>query len=645
MVKTKRSHHNPLIMPNNTHNWEASAAFNGSVVRVNSGEYHMLYRAISIDQLYSNVRMQLSTVGYAWSGDGIHFKRRRQLIVPEYEWERYGCEDPRVTKIGDTYYIFYTAISNWPPNAAGIKVAVATSRDLKTIDEKHPVTPFNAKATVLFPEKINGKYAAILTAHTDMPPSKISLALFDRIEDVWNPDYWKQWYEGLDSHVIPIQHTDKDQLEVGAVPVATDSGWILVIGYVQNYFSQPRLFRIDAVLLDHDNPQKVIGQTMDPILAPEEQYEIYGQVPNTIFPSGAMVEEGQFYIYYGACDTTVCRASVTLNDLLDELRHNPTLPGSRAHAHAYLLDRFEGNPIISPIAGHPWESKFTFNAGTIYAGGKVHILYRAMGDDDTSVFGYASSCDGLHIDERLPEPVYIPREMFELKHHTGFSGCEDPRITVIGDTIYMCYTAYDGINPPRIAMTTIGMKDFLEKRWNWAMPILISAPGVDNKDSCIVPEKINNSYVIFHRINPNIWIDYVSHLSFSNIWIGGHPLFGPRASSWDSKKIGLGGPPEKTPDGWLLIYHGVSNFDDKYRLGAALLDLNNPLHVLARLHNPILEPVAWYENDGYRAGTVFSNGQVIIDDMLYVYYGGADKYTAVAFMPLKKIMDALKSGK
>ena len=646
MVKTKRSHHNPILLPNPAHAWEAEAAFNGSIIKDKDNTYHMLYRAQSLDQLYQGVRLQLSTIGYSYSGDTVHFKRRRQFIVPEFEWERYGCEDPRVTKIDDTYYIFYTAISNWPPNAAGIKVAVAISHDLNTIDAKHPVTPFNAKAMALFPEKINGKFAAILTAHTDMPPSKIAIAYADSIEDYWNEQYWKEWYRTLDTHLVPILKTDKDQIEVGAVPVKTKDGWILVFGYIQNYFSEPRLFRIDAALLDLSDPQKVIGQTMDPLIVPQEEYETYGQIPDVIFPSGAIIEEGQFYIYYGACDTTICRASITLNDLIDELQHNPAIAGSKGHIESVALERFTGNPILAPIKEHPWESKYVFNPASIYAGGKVHILYRAMGDDDTSVIGYASSCDGLHIDERLTDPIYIPRELFEKKHHPGFSGCEDPRLTVIDNKLYMCYTAYDGINPPRIAMSYIELTDFLSKTYNWSKPILISAPGVDNKDSCIVPEKINGSYCIFHRITPCIWVDYVSHLEFgNNTWIGGHPLFGPRNNSWDSLKIGLGGPPEKTEDGWLLLYHGVSKFDNQYRMGAALLDLNNPLHVIARLHNPILEPGPWYENQGYRAGTVFACGQVIIDDMLYVYYGGADQFVGVAYMPLKKIMDALKTGK
>ena len=97
------------------------------------------------------------------------------MIAPEEDWERFGCEDPRVTKIDDKYYIFYTALSVYPFAAEGIKVAVAVTKDFKKIEERHLVTPFNAKAMVLFPEKINGKYVALLTAHTDTPPVKICL--------------------------------------------------------------------------------------------------------------------------------------------------------------------------------------------------------------------------------------------------------------------------------------------------------------------------------------------------------------------------------------------------------------------------------------------------------------------------------------
>lgn len=643
MVKTKRSKDNPLLSPDKRNSWEAEATFHGSVIKVGDS-YKMLYRALSLTHLHEGVRMKLSTIGICQSGDGVHFRKRKQLIVPQYPWEKYGCEDPRVTKIDDTYYIFYTAISNWPPNAQGIKIAVATSKNLEKIEEKHLVTPFNAKAGSLFPEKINGKIAVILTVNTDIPPAKICLALLDSPQMLWDHHFWADWYKNLDNHVISIYKTQNDHLEVGAAPVATDEGWILVFCYIENYFGHNKVFRIDAALLDRENPQKLIGQTLDPLLTAQEQYETYGMVPNVIFPSGALLDEGQFFIYYSACDTTVCRASFTLSDLLSDLIANPKV--NPQHRHPEILVRYEGNPIISPIQEHNWESKYTFNAGAILIDNKVYILYRAMGDDETSVLGLAVSSDGLHIDERLSTPVYMPRESFEMKYNPGFSGCEDPRITRIGDMMYMCYTAFDGINPPRIALTRITVSDFLSRKETWSTPHLISASGVDDKDSCIISEKIHGKYVIFHRLPPVIWIDYATDLSFGeNRWLGGHPLMGPRVNSWDNLKIGLNGPPEKTQDGWLLLYHGVSREDQKYRMGAALLDLDNPLKVIARLTNPIFEPIAWYENEGYRPGTVFSNGQVIKDGILYVYYGGADKYLGVATTPLQKILDALKMGK
>lgn len=642
MVTAKRSRDNPLFYPNKNNSFEAEAAFNGSIIK-EGNNYFMAYRALSLPHLYADTRLKLSTIGVCQSGDGIHFRKRKPFIIPEEAWEKYGCEDPRITKFDDNYFIFYTALSAWPPNKDSIKVAMVKSKDMTNIIEKHTVTPFNAKACALFPEKINNKFSLVLTVNTDNPPAKIAVAQFETEEQIWDEKYWNDWYKNLDEHTIQIAKTEKDHIEVGAVPIKTEYGWILVIAYIQDYFGENRVFRIDAILLDLENPQKLIGQTLDPILIPEENYEIYGMVPNTIFPTSVIIEEGQFFIYYSACDTSICRVSVTLKDLVEELRHNPTVNPHRKKAEQ--LVRFEKNPIIFPISEHKWESKYTFNAGAILLDNKVRILYRAMGDDETSVFGYAESNDGQNLDKRNSEPVYVPREQFEMKTGGGFSGCEDCRLTKIGDTIYMCYTAYDGVNPPRIALSTIKETELINENWNWTRPRLISAPGMDNKDSCVL-DKFQNKYLVFHRLPPCIWVDFSTDLDFDdNHFLGGHPLMGPRPNSWDDLKIGLNGPPEKTEDGWLLLYHGVSSKDLNYRMGAALLDLENPLKILARLQNPILEPKTWYENEGYREGTIFSNGQVIKDGRLFVYYGGADKYLGVASCELKDILTALKSGK
>lgn len=316
MPSLRRSSENPILLPNKENAWESEAVFNGSVVKVGR-TYHMLYRATSLPMDVAGTTLELSTIGHAKSKDGVHFGERKQLIVPEHEWEKYGCEDPRITKLDDTYYIFYTALSTYPFGADGIKVAVAKTKDLKKIDEKHLVTPFNAKAMALFPEKINGKYAAVLTAHTDRPPSKIALALFDREEDIWSEDYWRAWYAALDVHTLPLQRTGNDQVEVGAPPVKTKYGWLIIYSYIKNYFAASgRVFGVEAALLDLKDSSKIIAHTYKPIFVPEDEYEEYGRIPHIVFPSGAVIEGKKLHIYYGATDTTCCVISGKLDDFM-----------------------------------------------------------------------------------------------------------------------------------------------------------------------------------------------------------------------------------------------------------------------------------------------------------------------------------------
>ena len=93
-------------------------------------------------------------------------------------------------------------------------------------------------------------------------------------------------------------------------------------------------------------------------------------------------------------------------------------------------------------------------------------------------------------------------------------GCEDPRLTRIGEQVYMTYVAYDGHSHPRVALSSIHIDDFLNKKWNWKKPVLISPPYIVDKNACILPEKINGKYVIFHRVFPNILIDFVDDLRF-----------------------------------------------------------------------------------------------------------------------------------
>ena len=141
---------------------------------------------------------------------------------------------------------------------------------------------------------------------------------------------------------------------------------------------------------------------------------------------------------------------------------------------APVFKKFFGNPIVAPKIENNWESKAAFNPAALYENGKVHILYRAIGDSDISVLGYASSADGLNIIERLSYPAYaerrkswlveagaLPSQIFYTSGGGWGGGVEDPRLTVLEGRVYMLYTSFDGWGSVRIALTSIGLGDFL----------------------------------------------------------------------------------------------------------------------------------------------------------------------------------------
>ncbi len=639
MATLSRIPENPILSPNPNHSWEKDAAFNGCVVFAN-GKYHMVYRAYSETTKHNGIDMHVSSVGYAQSDDGIHFSEHRQIITPTEDFEIYGCEDPRITFMDGKFYIFYTALSVFPFAAYGIKLAVAVTSDFQTF-EKHPVTTFNSKAMGLFPERIDGKMAVLVTMNTDLPPAKIALAVFDRPEDLWSPAYWTQWYDNANDHIIHLLRDARDQVELGAPPLKTDQGWLVIYSYIKNYFSGDKVFGIEAALLDSENPRKVIGRSALPLLTPEAPYELEGVVPNIVFPSGALIKNDLLYVYYGAADTRVCLATMHLASLLDQIRPIE-LPETTPDTNPRKFARFLGNPILKPLPELDWEKQGTFNPAAIYEGGKFHILYRAQATDGTSTIGYASSTDGFRIDERLNTPIYTPRESFEMKSHPGNSGCEDPRITKIGDRLYMTYTAYDGTNPPRVALTSITVDDFLQKNWKWEKPKLISPPGVDDKDACIVKRVKGDGYIAFHRLGDAMWVDFLRDLDFpERKYLTGGIIATARKDRWDNVKVGIAAPPLETEHGWLLLYHGVSQPGFRYEVGAMLLDYEDPREILGRTDEPIFEPKEQYELQGIVPNVVFPCGAVVKDGTIFIYYGGADTVLGVATMSLQVLLDIL----
>jgi len=302
------------------------------------------------------------------------------------------------------------------------------------------------------------------------------------------------------------------------------------------------------------------------------------------------------------------------------------------------LERDPRNPILTPRPEHKWECSATFNPGAIRDGDSIHILYRAVDDKGTSSLGYAKSVDGVTISERLERPVMKPEAESEEW------GCEDPRITKLDGQYWVLYTAYSR-RGPRIALAST--KDF-----RTFQKYGVVGPDYYDKDCVLFPERIGSRIAILHRIEPNVQIAYFNDLGSlkepKGFWtsymkdLDSHVVM-YREFPWEAKKMGIGPPPIKTADGWLVLYHGV---DPKrvYRVGAALLDLADPSKVLGRTREPILEPEEEFERRGVVPNVVFPVGLVLLNGTLLVYYGGADKVVCLASAPLKAIIESLKAG-
>lgn len=642
MFIVTRSKNNPIIVPSRNRSYEAIGAFNPSVVH-HEKVTHLFYRAMAEPDVLRTPHHGFSTIGYAAGKGDQDFEQRTQVIEPTEDWEKYGCEDPRATFFEGKWYVFYTALGGYPFGPDNIKAAVAVGDQPHELTQKHLVTPFNAKAATLFPERIDGDAVLMVTANTDWtqdhPTSTIGIARSKNIEDFWNPSFWNEWYSHLSDNALPdIRRNDTEHMEVAATPLRTPQGWLLVYSHIQDYYDEHRrIFGVEALLLDANDPRKVIGKTEYPFMVPEESYERYGIVGNVVFPSGASLDGDTLHVYYGAADTSCATATLSLSALIESMSENSRRTfGARA----------EGNPILMPIPEHAWESRAVFNAAAIDHSGSVHLLYRAMGADSTSVMGYARLEDGIHVSERLTTPAYVPRESFEAKGGApdGNSGCEDPRLTLLDDTLTVCYTAYDGRQSVRGAISSIPVKDFVDKKFtNWSKPVLITPEGIADKDVCIFPERINGKVAVMHRLDPNVCIEMFDSVEKIHTIDRAFDLMGPRPGMWDGHKVGGGSPPLRVPEGWLFIYHAIAPDKKTYRLGAALLD-ESAERVISRMVAPILEPLEEWEKHGQIGDVVFTCGIVRRDDTLFVYYGGADSKLGVATFSLSKLMNRLTSS-
>jgi beta-1,2-mannobiose phosphorylase / 1,2-beta-oligomannan phosphorylase len=332
------------------------------------------------------------------------------------------------------------------------------------------------------------------------------------------------------------------------------------------------------------------------------------------------------------------------------------------------LERYAGNPILSPRPGNTWETLVTTNPGAWYdeESREVKLLYRAAGDDKEHLIhlGLAVSSDGYTFRRTSDQPVLSPGSL-------GLDGgcVEDPRIVKIDGWYYVTYAArpfppgqYWLKSPDKVApelpsdapwslrtnatATYLALtKDFK----NWIRVGRMTDPSVDDRDVYIFPEKINGKFYMLHR--PMNWAGPEYGTEYPAMWISeaedllcwkNPRLLAKAEYGWENRKIGGNTPPIRTRLGWMTLYHAVGT-DKLYRLGAMILDEKDPSVVRYRTREWILQPEQAFELEGFYPGVCFPCGKVVIDGTLFVYYGGADKYVGLATCKLESLLSYLEA--
>lgn len=333
------------------------------------------------------------------------------------------------------------------------------------------------------------------------------------------------------------------------------------------------------------------------------------------------------------------------------------------------LKKYKGNPILLP-AGDSWESRCVLNPAAVYdeKNGRFVMLYRAAGDDVQHIirFGLAVSQDGIHFNRVSDKPA------FASTPDDADGGCvEDPRIAEINGLYYITYAArayapgrYWLDNAPYPPIYLDGSSVYSETLPYYASKNItatflavtddfrrfkrlgrITEATVDDRDVVLFPEKVNGKYVVISRPKfgcddrvkmPSIWISFRKDL----LEYEKPELLMTGRTRWETQRIGAGTTPIKTEYGWFMLYHGV---DDKgiYRVGAVLMALDDPRRIVARTDDFLMEPEFDYECQGLYNGCVFPTGTVVKDGTLYVYYGCADKYVALATADFDELLKYL----
>jgi len=304
--------------------YPAMLAYNCGACKAD-GRYALTFR---VDQYIDNGKPnkmhwdKVLKIGLAWSDDGFHFEVEPQPILEATEEECGSAYDPRITKVDDTYYLCYAT-----DTPLGIRSGLATSDDLKTWTRIYLSEPDNRNA-VIFPERIDGCLVRL-----DRPFARGYAS--HRAYDLWlsrSPDgvHWGQHKLILTAEENPWSN---DKIGPGTPPIRTDAGWLALYhgvtldksrtgcGWEGNW---KKVYNAGAILLDLDEPHKVIGISKEPVLSPDQPYETPeggGMRPNVVFPGGLVAEpDGTCKIYWGAADTVVAAGTAKIQNLIDLCR-------------------------------------------------------------------------------------------------------------------------------------------------------------------------------------------------------------------------------------------------------------------------------------------------------------------------------------
>ncbi len=289
--------------------YPVSTVHNAGVIKY-EGRYIMIFR--------SHLHNGRSILGLAESDDGYHFSvSDKPFMIPAEtgifkEYEEYGIEDPRITFVGGEYLITYSAYSRH-----GVRIALAKTKDFKTVERFSLITEADYRNIVIFPEKFNGLYARLDRPHSEISPWSIWIS--------YSPDL-RFWGE---SRVImkPVKyHWDEMKIGPGAPPFKTKAGWLHIYHGVFPTMDGC-VYRIGAALHDLNDPSIIIGVGDSWILQPEEVYEVTGYVHNVVFTCGAVPEgDGSVKIYWGGADSVMCVGTAQIDELVSLCLNNSRSP-------------------------------------------------------------------------------------------------------------------------------------------------------------------------------------------------------------------------------------------------------------------------------------------------------------------------------